>query len=91
MELTTVSIENPESLNLVLGQSHFIKTVEDIHEVMVNTVPGAKFGVAFCEASDVCLVRYSGTDDELVALAKKNATRWLPVIVLSCSCVICSR
>ena len=73
MELTTVEIENPESLNLVLGQSHFIKTVEDIHEVMVNTVPGAKFGLAFCEASDVCLVRCSGTDDELVTLAKNNA------------------
>ena len=73
MELLTVTIENPENLNLVLGQSHFIKTVEDLHEVMVNTVPGAKFGLAFCEASDVCLVRYSGTDDELVELAKTNA------------------
>jgi len=73
MELTTVTIENPESLNLVLGQSHFIKTVEDLHEVMVSTVPGAKFGLAFCEASDVCLVRYSGTDAELAALAKNNA------------------
>lgn len=73
MELTTVTIENPESLNLILGQSHFIKTVEDVHEVMVNTVPDAKFGLAFCEASDVCLVRYSGTDDELVVLARNNA------------------
>lgn len=73
MELKTVTIENPESLNLIMGQSHFIKTVEDIHEVMVSTVPGAKFGLAFCEASDVCLVRYSGTDDELVGLAKNNA------------------
>ncbi|MBW2409541.1 MAG: adenosine-specific kinase [Deltaproteobacteria bacterium] len=73
MEITTVKIENPNDLNLILGHSHFIKTVEDIHEAMVNTVPMAKFGVAFCEASDKCLVRYSGTDDELVELARKNA------------------
>jgi adenosine/AMP kinase len=73
MEFKTVTIENPHSLNFILGQSHFIKTVEDLHEVMVNTVPGAKFGLAFCEASDVCLVRYSGTDDELIDLAKHNA------------------
>ena len=73
MEIKTVKLENPNELNLILGQSHFIKTVEDIHEAMVNTVPMAKFGVAFCEASDKCLVRYSGTDDELVELARKNA------------------
>ena len=73
MELKTVAIENPDGLNLILGQSHFIKTVEDIHEAMVNSVPMAKFGLAFCEASDVCLVRYSGTDDALIALAQKNA------------------
>lgn len=73
MELKTVTIENPEDLNLILGQSHFIKTVEDLHETMVNTVPGAKFGLAFCEASDVCLVRHSGTDAELIELAQKNA------------------
>jgi uncharacterized protein len=73
MELKTVKLENPDELNLILGQSHFIKTIEDIHEAMVSTIPGAKFGVAFCEASDVCLVRFSGTDDELVELAKKNA------------------
>jgi adenosine/AMP kinase len=73
MEFKTVKIENPNDLNLILGHSHFIKTVEDIHEAMVNTVPMAKFGVAFCEASDKCLVRYSGTDDELVELARKNA------------------
>ena len=60
-------------MNTILGHSHFIKTVWDIHEVMVNTVPGAKFGLAFCEASDVCLVRTSGTDPELVELAQKNA------------------
>jgi uncharacterized protein len=73
MDLKTVSIDNPELLNFILGQSHFIKTVEDLYEAIVNTVPGAKFGIAFCEASDVCLVRYAGTDDELVALAQKNA------------------
>lgn len=73
MELKCVSIDNPEGLNFVLGQSHFIKTVEDIHEAMVNAVPMAKFGVAFCEASDKCLVRYSGTDEGLIELARKNA------------------
>ncbi|BBO70927.1 membrane protein [Desulfosarcina alkanivorans] len=75
MELNTVAIDNPEQLNFILGQSHFIKTVEDLYEAMVNTVPGAKFGLAFCEASDVCLVRHTGTDDELTALARENAMR----------------
>jgi hypothetical protein len=73
MDIKVVTIENPEHLNLILGQSHFIKTVEDMHEAIVGTVPGAKFGLAFCEASDVCLVRHSGTDPGLVELAKKNA------------------
>ena len=73
MELKTVRIYNPDGLNLILGQSHFIKTVEDIYEAMVNTVPGVKFGLAFCEASDKCLVRYTGTDSETMELAKKNA------------------
>ena len=73
MEIKTVKIENPDGLNMVLGQSHFIKTVEDIFEAMVNTVPMAKFGLAFCEASDKCLVRHAGTDDGLLELAKKNA------------------
>ena len=73
MEIKTVMIENPEGLNLILGHSHFIKTVEDVYEAMVNSIPGAKFGVAFCEASDICLVRYSGSDDGLIELAKKNA------------------
>jgi adenosine/AMP kinase len=75
MELTTVKIDNPEALNLILGHSHFIKTVEDLYEAMVNSVPGAKFGLAFCEASDVCLVRCTGTDPELVQLAGQNALR----------------
>jgi adenosine/AMP kinase len=73
MELKIVKIEKPEDVNMILGQSHFIKTVEDIHEVMVTSVPGAKFGLAFCESSGVCLVRASGTDEELVELAKQNA------------------
>jgi len=70
MELKTVTIDNPEQLNFILGHSHFIKTVEDRYEAIVNTVPGAKFGIAFCEASDVCLVRHTGTDPELIALAQ---------------------
>ncbi|NNF98853.1 MAG: hypothetical protein HKM93_05705 [Desulfobacteraceae bacterium] len=73
MELSTVTIVNPDALNLILGHSHFIKTVEDIYEAMVNTVPGVKFGLAFCEASDKCLVRHAGTDDELIELATNNA------------------
>jgi adenosine/AMP kinase len=73
MELTTVAIEKPEAINFILGQSHFIKTVEDVHEALVNAVPGIKFGVAFCEASGACLVRWSGTDEAMIDLAKKNA------------------
>ncbi len=73
MELTTVTIEKPEPINFILGQSHFIKTVEDVHEALVNSVPGIKFGLAFCEASGKCLVRWSGTDDAMIELAKKNA------------------
>jgi adenosine/AMP kinase len=73
MELTTVIIEKPEAINFILGQSHFIKTVEDLHETMVNTVPGIKFGLAFCEASGACLVRWTGTDEAMIELAKKNA------------------
>lgn len=75
MELEVVKIENPGELNLILGHSHFIKTVEDIHEALINTVPNIKFGLAFCEASQKCLVRWSGTDDELVELAQKNAMK----------------
>jgi adenosine/AMP kinase len=73
MELKTIPVENPEQLNFILGHAHFIKTVEDLYEAIVNTVPGAKFGLAFCEASDVCLVRFTGTDEELIDLACKNA------------------
>lgn len=73
MELLSVKIEKPEDLNFILGQSHFIKTVEDIHEVLVNSVPGIQFGLAFCEASGKCLVRTTGTEVALVELAQKNA------------------
>ncbi|MFH1186020.1 MAG: adenosine-specific kinase [Chloroflexota bacterium] len=73
MQIDTVRIQKPEDINFVLGQSHFIKTVEDIHEALVNTVPGIKFGLAFCEASGKCLVRWSGTDDPMIALATSNA------------------
>jgi len=73
MELKIVKIDNPDNMNLILGQSHFIKTVEDVYEAIVSTVPMAKFGLAFCEASDVCLVRHTGTDQEMLELAQKNA------------------
>ena len=73
MNLFSVNIEKPEEINLILGQAHFIKTVEDIHEAMVNAVPGIKFGVAFCEASGKCLIRWSGTDETMIDLARKNA------------------
>ena len=73
MELKMVKIENPDELNMILGHSHFIKTVEDLYETMVTQIPMAKFGLAFCEASQDCLVRYDGTDEKLIALAKKNA------------------
>ena len=73
MELMVVQIEKPEAVNLILGQSHFIKTVEDLHEALVGSVPGIKFGLAFCESSSPALVRASGTDDELIELAKRNA------------------
>ncbi len=73
MELKVVSIEKPEDLNLILGQAHFIKTVEDLHEALVTAVPGIRFGLAFCESSGPCLVRASGTDNELVELSKRNA------------------
>jgi adenosine/AMP kinase len=73
MEIISVGIEKPEEVNFILGQSHFIKTVEDVHEALVNSVPGIKFGLAFCEASGKCLIRWSGTEDAMIELAKKNA------------------
>ena len=73
MQLLTVTLEKPESVNVILGQAHFIKTVEDLHEALVGAVPGIQFGLAFCEASGPCLVRHSGTAPELIELATKNA------------------
>jgi len=73
VELTSVTIENPDELNLILGQSHFIKTIEDLHETLVQAVPGMKFGIAFCEASGPRLVRRSGNAPDLEALAVRNA------------------
>lgn len=73
MNLITVKIEKPETINFILGQSHFIKTVEDIHEILVASVPGIKFGLAFNEASGKCLVRLSGTDATMIDLARSNA------------------
>jgi len=73
LELKTVSIEKPEAINFILGQSHFIKTVEDLHETLVTAVPGIKFGLAFCEASGKALIRWSGTDEAMIALARTNA------------------
>ncbi len=68
-----VSVEKSEEANVIIGQSHFIKTVEDLHEAMANAGGGIRFGIAFCEASGACLVRASGNDDTLLALAKTNA------------------
>ncbi|PWU07570.1 MAG: hypothetical protein C5B51_09850 [Terriglobia bacterium] len=74
MELKLVPLEVPDGGNLILGQTHFIKTVEDVYEAIVNTVPQMKFGVAFNEASGPCLTRVDGNDESLKALAAKNAT-----------------
>jgi adenosine/AMP kinase len=74
MELEAVRLEVPEGGNLILGQTHFIKTVEDLYEAIVNTVPQAKFGIAFNEASGACLTRVDGNDEELKKLAAANAT-----------------
>ncbi len=73
INLISVPVKKPDSVNLILGQAHFIKTVEDLHEALVTAVPGIKFGLAFCEASGPCLVRWSGTDEELIVLARTNA------------------
>jgi adenosine/AMP kinase len=73
MELMTIALEIPEGCNLILGQSHFIKTVEDLYEAMVNSSPGIQFGIAFCEASGDCLVRWDGNDEALREAAVRNA------------------
>ena len=74
METKSVPIRFPEGANIILGQSHFIKTVEDLYEILISSVPGMKFGVAFCEASGPCLVRFDGNDEELKAAAVKIAS-----------------
>ena len=73
MELKVIKIEKPENTNFILGQSHFIKTVEDIYEAIVQTNPQMKFGLGFCESSGMALVRWIGNDDTLIEMAKKNA------------------
>jgi adenosine/AMP kinase len=73
MDLKTVKINKPEDANIIIGQSHFIKTIEDIYETLVTSVPGMKFGIAFCEASGPCLIRSEGNDQELIGLAEQNA------------------
>ncbi len=73
MEIKIVSIQKPDEVNIILGQTHFIKTVEDLYEALVSSVPGLKFGLAFCEASGDCLIRAEGTDDGLKQLAIRNA------------------
>lgn len=75
MEIESVKVQFPEGANVIIGQSHFIKTVEDLYEAVVGTVPQAKFGIAFCEASGPCLVRVEGNDDELRKAATDNALR----------------
>ena len=74
MEIKTVAIEIPEGANIIIGQTHFIKTAEDLYEAMVNAVPGIKFGVAFCEASGPCLVRAEGNDRALKEIAIRNVS-----------------
>jgi adenosine/AMP kinase len=78
LEISTVRVEMPEGCNIILGMTHFIKSVEDLYEALVTSVPDIKFGLAFCEASGSCLVRYDGTDAELIETAKSNA------LVLGC-------
>ncbi len=73
MEFKSIKIKKPEEVNLILGQSHFIKTVEDLYEALMNNVPGIKFGLSFVESSGACKVRSEGTDEELKKLAEANA------------------
>lgn len=73
IKLTAVPLERVDAVNVVIGQAHFIKTVEDLHEALAGAGPHLRFGIAFCEASDKCLIRHSGNDEDLVALATRNA------------------
>lgn len=83
MQLTTIQIDKPDATNFILGQTHFIKSVEDIHETLVGAVPGIKFGLAFCEASGKCLVRSSGTDTAMMSLLRR--TRWRSALGIASS------
>lgn len=74
MDISIIPIHKPDELNFILGQSHFIKTVEDLHETLIQSCPGIHFGIAFCEASGKRLIRYSGNDDTLIELAQRNAS-----------------
>jgi len=73
MEIQSAQIEKPHEVNLILGQAHFVKTVEDLYEALVGAMPGIQFGLAFCESSGACLVRWIGTDEEMTELARRNA------------------
>ena len=75
MDIIKIEIDKPENCNVILGSAHFIKTVEDLYEALINAVPDIKFGVGFCEASGKCLVRTEGNDEELKKLAKTNALK----------------
>lgn len=75
MEIKVVKIEKPENINIILGQSHFIKTIEDIHEALITSIPGIQFGLAFCESSGPCLVRWSGTQENLSEMARETAMK----------------
>src|SRR6266852_647789 len=100
MELKVIDIIKPDDVNVVLGQSHFIKTVEDVHEALVSAVPGIKFGFAFCEASGKRLIRWTGTDPAMIALARSHALtigaghclrwHWLRATSRSTSCRCCA-
>jgi adenosine/AMP kinase len=74
MEIRNVKVMKPDNVNIIMGQSHFIKTVEDIYETLVCSMPGIKFGVAFCESSGDCLIRTDGTDEEMKKIASENAS-----------------
>jgi adenosine/AMP kinase len=75
MKLNLVELTIPKETNIILGQSHFIKTVEDVYEALVNSSPGIKFGIAFCEASGECLIRYEGNDENLTKIATENSLK----------------
>jgi adenosine/AMP kinase len=75
MEINTIKLDIPEETNCILGQTHFIKSIEDLYEALVDSVPTLKFGIAFCEASGPCLIRIEGNDEDLIQIAAKNAMK----------------